>query len=301
MAHVAYLFRLDGSRDNDEFMARRSTRCGDRRYAGTPLKLGPGWIPDFVEVVLDEITASVRLTLIKLEATEKVALESSRKYIPEKSEAVVRAFLTYLDGVLAQCRATADPRLETFQRLMEFLEQPDVSLRVETAGALRASDDLLEAFPLLDQPDRSNEFRQALPITSSGLILEGRLRLGRETIDGLRRAVRILHAVRIKKDHSDATLGNWASVGRKLLARALDPGRHKELARLFAVTEQSGLMIDCEQIVTELADVWHAEPQQVRRCIESFHGVAYSFYHHAPMRDVFEKAMRVMSGAGFAA
>jgi hypothetical protein len=117
MPDTTFLFRLDGSRENDAFLALRRASYAERLYSGTPMKLGPGWIPDFVEVAIDDGTKTLLLTLIELEATESVARASCRKYLPEPSREVLTRFQQYLGTILLECQATADPRLGAFQRL----------------------------------------------------------------------------------------------------------------------------------------------------------------------------------------
>jgi hypothetical protein len=147
------LFRLDMAKDNDEFLALRRTRHVDHVYSGTPMKVGPGWIPDFLEPLIDHDSDTCRLTLIELEATEIAARASWRKYLPEPSSEIMRAFLGYLDTVISQCRSTADPRLDAFDGLKEIVVSTSTVV-VHTAGALRTSPDLLEDLPLIDQPER---------------------------------------------------------------------------------------------------------------------------------------------------
>jgi hypothetical protein len=74
------------AKDNDQFMKLRSEAIKPLCvYAGTPIKIGPGWIPDYIEVNVDPSLATCQLTLIELEATEINARASCRKYLPESS------------------------------------------------------------------------------------------------------------------------------------------------------------------------------------------------------------------------
>jgi len=116
--NARFLFRLDGSKENDEFFEMRRKDGVEEVYSGTPLAIGPGWIPDLVEVTTDVAAQSVAITLIELEASEIVAKASARKYLPESSTRIVEDFTVYLGTVIAHCRRTADPRAEKFQRLM---------------------------------------------------------------------------------------------------------------------------------------------------------------------------------------
>jgi hypothetical protein len=131
---------------------------------------------------------------------------------------------------------------------------------------------------------------------------DGEQRLNRDEIDGLRRVVRILHAVMVGQDYSGATLGNWWGVGRKKfdLALGLETDNYRELRRLVSLTAQFGLQVDCEKIVNELADLWsrggrNAQPEQIRLWIKKFHPIALSFPNHESMRNVFEQARTLVS------
>jgi hypothetical protein len=306
MGETRFLFRLDGSRDNDQFMDLWRARYGNNVYSGTPMKLGPGWIPDFVELMTDETVKSMSLTLIELEATEGVARASCRKYLPESSAQIFESFVQYLDTILEQCRVTADPRLEAFQHLKEFIA-PKSNVVVRTAGALRTSLDLFEAFPLRDQPDQSPvRLIAASPPPPSMPPFEGKKRLSRNEIDGLRRVVRILHAVMVGKDHDGGTLKTWRNLRRKPLDTVLkaEGDRFPELRRLVSFITQSGSAFDCEKIVNELAELWSTDgrdtaPQQVRLWIKEFHPIALSFPNHEPMRNVFERARMLVSNVDF--
>ena len=148
-----FLFRMDMAKDNEDFLRLRNASHATHMYAGLAIKLGPGWIPDFIEVVLERDRETAELTLIELEATEAFCRISCRKYLPERSSDVVAAFLTYLDSVISQCRSTADPRREVFEALRISIGTL-TSVLVRTAGALRSSADFVEVFALIDQGDR---------------------------------------------------------------------------------------------------------------------------------------------------
>jgi hypothetical protein len=77
-----FLFRFDGARENDEFLNLARSK-GHLVYAGLAMQLQRGWIPDFVEVTLDEKAATCTITIVELESTEGSALVSARKYLPE--------------------------------------------------------------------------------------------------------------------------------------------------------------------------------------------------------------------------
>jgi hypothetical protein len=92
MCQVSFLFRFDGAQANHEFAELWQRRHGSVLYAGATLKVGPGWTPDLAEVAVDETAMKVQLTLIELEATDMVARESCRKYLPESSSAIINVF-----------------------------------------------------------------------------------------------------------------------------------------------------------------------------------------------------------------
>ena len=93
-----FVFRLDGSKENDEFFGKR--RClGDVvAYSGTAMLVGPGWIPDIVEVEILDNGSIFTITLVELEAQEITARASCRKYLPESSDAILQRFFEYLRG-----------------------------------------------------------------------------------------------------------------------------------------------------------------------------------------------------------
>ncbi len=290
-----YLFRLDMARDNDEFLELRRARQVDHAYSGTPMKVGPGWIPDFVEVSVDSASGTGRLTLIELEATEIAARASCRKYLPEKSAAVLQSFLKYLNTVISQCRATADPRLEPFEKLKSvFLSSSAIS--VHTGGALRTSADYVEDHPLIDQPERPT-----LPVAEptkplSSFSFHGERRLTRAESDAVRRAIKCLHAVVVGRDHSGGTVKSWFN--QKPLERAVskDKKQYPRLHEFLTSKTDFGLFAKCGEIAVELANLWRTagtsrmSPQGVAAVIDYFAPVAASFAKHEPMQTVFEQA-----------
>ena len=130
-----FLFRLDGSKDNDSFFTCRREHENAIAYSGMAMAVGPGWIPDLIAVESLDNGTDYSVTLIELEASEIVALASCRKYLPESSADIVQRFVAYLDSVMAQCQATADPRLNAFRSLRVALGN-QVTVVVRTAAAL---------------------------------------------------------------------------------------------------------------------------------------------------------------------
>ena len=108
------LFRIDGAKENDAFFAAMRSSAS-LVYAGLDFRVGSaGWVPDLVMVSVAEPPRRCSLTLIELEATESVALISSRRYLPENSAEILAAFMAYLGRVIRQCRSTADARGSEF-------------------------------------------------------------------------------------------------------------------------------------------------------------------------------------------
>ena len=68
----AFLFRFDGARENDTFLDHARS-LGQLVYTGIEMKRPRGWIPDFIEVLLDENAAACSLTIFELESTGNVA------------------------------------------------------------------------------------------------------------------------------------------------------------------------------------------------------------------------------------
>jgi hypothetical protein len=298
-----YLFRLDMAKDNDEFLALRRTRQVDHVYSGTPMKVGPGWIPDFLELVVDRDSQFCRLTLIELEATEIAARASCRKYLPEPSSEIMRAFVGHLDTVISQCRSTADPRLDAFEGLKEVVVSSS-TIVVHTAGALRTSPDLLEDLPLIDQPERPALAVVDMAKSPSSFVFIGDRRLTRAEADGVRRATRILHAVIVGRDHSGGTMKSWRNISQKPLDRAVakEQNRYPHLHKLLTARTEHGLNINCEEVATELARLWRVaegEPMTADRAaamVSTFVPVAVTFEGHEPMQNVFARARETLRG-----
>src|SRR6266571_5731344 len=222
-----YLFRVDGAKDNDDFfgIARASAR---HVYAGADFRVGAaGWIPDLVRLVLEEPPNTCTLKLIELEATESEALVSCRKYLPENSGNILSAFGDYLDRVVRQCRASADPREPEFASLRAMLSQAS-HVTVMTAGALRSSATFVEELPLIDQPKLAAQPRAIQDDqTDKARVFQGVLRLSQREANVLGRCVMILDAVVRQRDHSSATFHDWRGRERtqplkRLLPRTME-------------------------------------------------------------------------------
>lgn len=225
-----FLFRIDMAKENEEFQSLRRARQEYHVYSGITLRIGQGWVPDFVELSIEVQPSACRITLVELEATDIMARVSCRKYLPEDSGNIVKAFLAYLETVIAQCKTTSDPRLAAFENLRNALaEHPQV--RIFTAGALRTSADFIEEFPLLDQPAQVAVPRSSTLIRKTTFDFSGVRRVTRAESDGLRRSVRFLHAVFVGQDHSATTLKSWRGIRTKPLdlIATNEKGAHPQL------------------------------------------------------------------------
>ena len=215
---VEYLFRIDQAKDNDAYFETTKNQGVSTAYAGVEIKIGQGWVPDLVRVSRQDFPEPCILTLIELETSKPEALKSSRKYLPESSAHILEVFQNYLDRVIENCRATADPRRSTVEDLRVFLGKQS-NIVIETACALRSGSEYLEKLPLLDQlrearhysastdrPPREKSFQP------SELHFEGNLSLTRYKSIALNRAVLILDAIVQKQDHSASVLRKWVNL-----------------------------------------------------------------------------------------
>lgn len=291
-----FLFRLDGSRDNDHYFDRRREHDNTVAYSGMTMTLGPGWIPDLIEVDFGDNGAVSTITLVELEASESTARVSCRKYLPEPSIDVLQRFVTYLDGVIAQCRASADPRLDKIRDLRKAIGTGEF-LIVRTAGALRSSSTFLEVHTLIDQPERISLAEVQSKVSAAAFVCAGLRVLSRAETDGLRRTVRILHAVVIGQDHSGGTLHTMRNVSKPLdAAVSKDPERFVQLSHLLAKYTATGMRIDCDGLAEELAALWSMSKtyqlpgSAVADCIERFVPISMQFANRESMRVVYESA-----------
>jgi len=298
-----FLFRIDNARDNDEFMDLRRERHGDRLFSGTAIKIGPGWIPDYIELTTDEAKNETRLTLIELEANDATARASCRKYIPEPSAAIIEAFLTYLETVISQCRLTADPRLDGFRSLRETIAQSN-KIVVQTAGAIRSSPDFIEVFPLLDQPDQ-NPLRPKPPTGKkhAEIHLRGARSLSRAEVDGIRRVVRLLYAVAAGKDDNGGLWKSHKNLRRKPLDFAImrSPEDFPVLRQIVFLNPQSGAKLDCDKLLSELVALWANAGKKITEgqattWVQAFFPTAMKFRAQQSMQSIFAEARVILAG-----
>lgn len=296
-----FLFRLDGSKDNDNFFTCRREQQNAIAYSGMAMAVGPGWIPDIIAVDSVDNGTDYSVTLIELEASEIVARASCRKYLPESSADIAQRFVAYLDSVMAQCQATADPRFDAFRSLREALGN-QITVVVRTAGALRSSSDYLEVHTLLDQPERISLRPSQPSVAGQVFSFGGTLSFSREETDGLRRTVRILHAVVTGHDHSDSTLHSWRNLRRKPLdiAVAKERERFVQLDQLLGNKAASGMRLDCDRLVEELVNLWspcsshRLTSSEVADSVRRFVPVSMGFANQDSMRTVYEAARSVL-------
>jgi hypothetical protein len=297
-----FVFRLDGSKENDEFFGKR--RClGDVvAYSGTAMLVGTGWIPDLVEVEVLDDGSRYTITLVELEAQEITARASCRKYLPEPSDAILHGLLAYLEALAKQCQATSDPRLDEFMALKAALSGA-TRVEVRTAGALRSAADYLEVHALLDQPNRPSITSRSLPENKTKFVFEGVIAFSREAKHGLRRTVRVLHAVIAGHDHSDGTLHSWRNSRRKPLDSTVAESKQKYPVtnELLQNKSASGMRLDCGLLASELAAIWSAlgEPRMTARVvtdtIQRFVPICMAFSEQDSMRAVFESARAALN------
>jgi hypothetical protein len=298
-----FVLRLDGAKDNDEFFDRRRQLGAAVAYSGTSMSVGSAWIPDLIEV--DEDASELQITLVELEASEPAARVSCRKYLPESSTSVLESLAGYVAAVVKQCRGTADPRLTDFEWLAAQLNG-DRPKSIRTAGALRSAAGFLELHSLLDQPQRLTSASTPTDSPLASVQFEGVRSFTREEVDGLRRTVRVFHAVVTGDDHSATTVHSWHNRRRKPLEAAVGKlgASRNELRSLLSHKSMSGRRVNCDHLATELAELWGAHgdrlvsSQHVAASVRLFMPAAMSFSGKDSMRDVFDKARSVLTSFG---
>jgi hypothetical protein len=295
-----FLFRFDGARENDEFLNHARSK-GHTVYAGLAMQLQRGWIPDFVEVSLDEEVATCTITIVELESTEGSAVASARKYLPEPSKDILSIFQKYLQRVIQKCRTTADPRAEDIQRVLDALAC-SANIGIWSAGALRQPPWIVERLPLIDQRcvlDSASIDPQAEKKPDS---LEGEIFLSARQHKNLFRSILILDALMRGWDNSDASLRAWRSSRSQPLRRYVEKHR-VDFPTLSALLfgRKTGSRIMIEDVAREVSVIWndlqpgrHTEAT-VRTLLSRFMPVDLTLDPNAPVRNAFEKA-RLIAG-----
>lgn len=301
---TTYLFRIDMAKDNDTFFdAMRSTVS--HVYAGADFRAGAGgWIPDMLKLVVEEPPDRCCLTLIELEATESAALISCRKYLPEDSAVILRAFNEYLDRVIRQCHSTADSRETQFSHLKAVISSVG-HREVTTAGGLRTSMRFVEELPLIDQPNVIGQPRFVQQASQDSLrTLHGVVRLARLEAEALSRCVTILDAVVRHSDHSDTRFEIWRKGRRNPPLKRLvvdSNGKYPGLRSLILESKSTGITLDFEKVLAELAEIWSKvyekplEMEHARRLVVRYYPVATTIQGHDPMVSVFDTARRLVA------
>jgi hypothetical protein len=297
-----FLFRFDGARENDPFLNHARSK-GHLVYAGIAMQLQRGWMPDFVEVSLDDKVATCAITIVELESTEGSALVSARKYLPESSKDILSIFLKYLQRVLQKCRTTADPRVEDIQRVLDALAcTPKIG--IWSAGALRQPPRIIERLPLIDQGRVSDSASIDPQAEKKPDSLEGEISLSARQHKTLSRSILILDAVIRGWDNSDASLRAWRNSRSQPLRRHVE--KHSVnfpalSALLFGQKTGSRVMI--EDVAREVSVVWndfqpdrHTEAT-VRTVLSRFMPVDLTLDQNAPVRIAFEKARLIASSS----
>ncbi len=294
-----FLFRFDGARENDAFLEAARSK-GHVVYAGLVMTLERGWIPDFIEVVVEDDGAKCSMTLVELEATENVALVSARKYLAEPSESVSMTFRQYLQRVLQRCRSTADPRAQEIQRLNDALLTSPVT--VWTAAALRQPPRVVERLPLSDQRRGLQPSAVVPQNTEQPAYLAGEVSLSARDHKTLSRSVLILDAVVRGWDKSDASLRAWRNLRAQPLRREIQ--KHTDAFPALAALllgQKSGVRLTINDAARELSEIWnrlhpgrHSEPS-VLAAITNFLPVDRALDPNASVRVAFERARPIVN------
>ena len=300
--HKTFLFRFDGARENDEFLDHARSQ-GHLVYSGIEMKLTRGWIPDFIEVLLDDDPAACSLTIFELESTESVARVSARKYLPESSHDILENFRQYLHRVLQRCRSTADSRAGDIQQLDDALGRA-AHTSIWTAAALRRPPKTVERLPLIDQglaPRNSAIDSRTHKQVSS---LRGELSLSPREHKTLSRSILILDAVTRGWDKSDASLRAWRNLRSQPLRNDIqnNASRYPTLSMLL-LGQKTGVRVMIEDAARELCDVWSQfQPGRysettVLAALEKFLPIDRELVPSASVRTAFDKARLVLDSA----
>ncbi|HZX12853.1 MAG TPA: hypothetical protein VFF49_00455 [Thermodesulfobacteriota bacterium] len=300
-----YLFRIDMAVDNDAYTEAFRDKVVSM-YAGIDLRIGlDNWAPDFVEVCTDE-NSSITVTLIELEARSVTARISSRKYLPEDPQLILKAFLEYLGRVIKNCRSTADPRESTFRILREKIINPKQIL-IYAAGALRKSTKFIECHPLLYQPKatfKAPEIKQAEQNDDSLISL--RDRLSADEVKWFFRTVAILDAVVRGKDKSIATFRAWRTQNKSQPLKYYLKNHKNEYPVLYSFvfsTKKEGTELAMDRILAELVMLWssHLERsldiEDVKDLITANSRESRVIKGHDKMQNIFRSARAIVSNS----
>lgn len=295
---TTYLFRIDMNKDNDAFFNMRKASAS-HVYAGIAMGIGSSsdWIPDLVEVIISE-PKKIKLRLIELEAYASNALISSRKYLPENSTGILRTFCEYLKKAIKDCHSRADSRENDFLRLEEILLKTE-EVYITSAGALRSAAEFVEELPLIDQPKNLGQIKSAeKTLREDASNFYGVLKLSRDRAEALGRAILILDAVIRQEDHRDTAFRSWRGQERcQPLKKYLKKNgiSYPSLRAFVSKKSSSGVTLDFEKILSDLANIWKLNPEDIRNHINGFFPFAAGIAGNDRMPVVFEKARGFLS------
>lgn len=295
-----FLFRFDGARENNEFLEHARLK-GYLVYAGLAMQLQHGWIPDFVEVSLDEETIKCTITIVELESTEVTALISARKYLPESSKDILLIFCQYLQRVLQKCRKTADPRVEDIQAVLDTLVR-STKIGIWSAGGLRQPPQLIEILPLFDQGRTSEDTSIDLHAEKKSDNLTGEVSLSPRDHKNVSRSILILDAVIRGWDKSDASLRAWRNLRSQPLRRQIQ--KHSvDFPALSALLlgQKYGVRVRIDDVTREVSVIWnefqpkcHTETT-VLAALSRFLPIDRTLDPNESVRIAFEKARMIVS------
>jgi hypothetical protein len=212
--------------------------------------------------------------VIELEATERAARKSCRKYSQENSRGIISDFSEYLDRVVRECGRSFDPRGSEFARLKSILSQAS-QITVTTAGALRSATVFVEEILLVGQPRQAAQPR-AVPEAQEdqARVFQGEEHLTAHEAKMLARTIMILDAA-IRRKNSGASLHDWRV--KAPLKHLLRENGGKYLALRGAIIEsQHGKDVDFEGVLSELAKIWSvagglaSDPEHIRTVISGY-------------------------------
>ncbi|GEM_PF-1213446 len=295
-----FLFRFDGAQENDAFLEQARSN-GHLVYAGLAMQLHRGWIPDFIEVSLDDESHAYSVTIIELESTASAALISARKYLPESSQEVLSTFREYLRRALQRCRSTADPRIEDIKEIDDALTGRS-PITIWTAGALREPPHLVEKLPLIDHGGGLHSSVVDAQIEPRTGTLEGQLSLSPRDHKTFSRSILILDAVVRGWDKSDASLRVWRNLRTQPLRNQIrqQPQEFSTLITLL-LGRKEGASIVINNAARELCDIWDEfQPGRysetaVLAAITNFLPIDRTLDINASVRTAFEKARVILS------
>jgi hypothetical protein len=297
-----YLFQIDGRKVNDRFFEAVRT-SPSLAYKGTDLEIGKGpWIPDLVQVDIEESPASCVLKLIELEDNMPDALAACRKYLPEDSADILSKFYKYLDRITEDCRSHADNREHNFVSLKEMLR--GVRIEVHTACALRSSIDIIEELSLIGQPRLSQPPEVQQNSGQDGRKeneprFQGLRGLSGKDVKALGRCVMVLDAVIRCKVHSGATFKSWQV---RAPLKSHPPTKDSPILKKLVIERRnSGMELDFENLIKDLVAIWqerypNLQQDDARLLIRNYFQVASQINRYERMETIFAAARKHLAG-----